>query len=252
MVVSGVHTALVLLKNINHFQTIAQTRDDAVGEAFDKVAKLLDLDYPGGPIISQKAENADKDAFALPRPMINSGDFNFSFSGLKTAVRYEWEKVKFKDDKAIRNMCASFQQACIDVLLDKTIKEAKENDIFITEYEIANNTLIQDSDTLIIERAWLEKESRINHKKLTKRIFETGAIRLRLTYKKSSSANYNPVIIIDKKTNQTSKSFSNNLCVKHNNLLNIPDSLFFDIKYENIEDSILLIKKHSPSKNIEN
>jgi len=136
LVVSGGHTSLVLLKDLNNFKTIGQTRDDAVGEAFDKVAKILDLGYPGGPIISQKAKNADKEAFDLPRPMIKSNDFDFSFSGLKTAVKYKWEKVsarggsasggKFKDDKAIRNMCASFQQACIDVLISKTILAAKK------------------------------------------------------------------------------------------------------------------------------
>lgn len=126
LVVSGGHTSLVLLKDINNFKVIGQTRDDAVGEAFDKVAKLLDLEYPGGPIISQKAVNANKRAFDLPRPMINSNDFDFSFSGLKTAVRYELEKIKIHDDEMVRNMAASFQQASIDVLISKTIKAAKK------------------------------------------------------------------------------------------------------------------------------
>ncbi len=129
LVVSGGHTSLVVLRNLKDFKTIGQTRDDAVGEAFDKVAKILDLGYPGGPIISQKAENADNQAFDLPRPMIKTNDFDFSFSGLKTAVLYEWAKVKFKDEKAIRNMCASFQQACIDVLVAKTISAAKKHKV---------------------------------------------------------------------------------------------------------------------------
>ncbi|MFC1598639.1 tRNA (adenosine(37)-N6)-threonylcarbamoyltransferase complex transferase subunit TsaD [Patescibacteria group bacterium] len=136
LVVSGGHTSLVLLKDKLKFKVIGQTRDDAVGEAFDKVAKLLDLGYPGGPIICERALNADSTAFNLPRPMINDASFDFSFSGLKTAVRYELEKIKFsakggsayggKDKKTISNMAASFQQASIDVLISKTIKAAKK------------------------------------------------------------------------------------------------------------------------------
>src|SRR4030042_3802962 len=126
LVVSGGHTSLVLLKDLNTFKTIGQTRDDAVGEAFDTVAKILGLGYPGGPIIAEKAENANKEFFKLPRPMINSHDFDFSFSGLKTAVRMEWGKERFRDKEAIKGMCASFQQACIDVLASKTIVAAKK------------------------------------------------------------------------------------------------------------------------------
>ncbi len=126
LVVSGGHTSLVLLKNLKSFKTIGQTRDDAVGEAFDKVAKILGLGYPGGPIISKKAENADTEYFKLPRPMLNSHDFDFSFSGLKTAVKIAWGKEKFRDEKMVRNMCASFQQACLDVLITKTISAAQK------------------------------------------------------------------------------------------------------------------------------
>lgn len=126
LVVSGGHTSLVLMSRINSFQIIGQTRDDAVGEAFDKVAKLMDLGYPGGPIISQKAVNADKFAFNLPSPMINDKNFDFSYSGLKTAVRNELAQLKFKDKQIISNMAASFQQAAIDVLITKTIKAAKK------------------------------------------------------------------------------------------------------------------------------
>ncbi|MDD5340855.1 MAG: tRNA (adenosine(37)-N6)-threonylcarbamoyltransferase complex transferase subunit TsaD [Patescibacteria group bacterium] len=126
LVVSGGHTMLVSMKDENNFKTVGQTRDDAVGEAFDKVAKILGLGYPGGPIISEKAENADKEFYKLPRPMINSGDFDFSFSGLKTAVKNEWEWEQFKDKENVRKMCASFQQACVDVLVKKTIEAAKK------------------------------------------------------------------------------------------------------------------------------
>jgi N6-L-threonylcarbamoyladenine synthase len=126
LVVSGGHTSLVVLKDINNFKVIGQTRDDAVGEAFDKVAKLLDLGYPGGPIISKKALNADRTKYDLPRPMINSDNFDFSFSGLKTAVRYELDKIKIHDNQVKNEMAASFQQAAIDVLINKTIKAAKK------------------------------------------------------------------------------------------------------------------------------
>lgn len=126
LVVSGGHTMLVYMKDENNFKTIGQTRDDAVGEAFDKVAKILGLGYPGGPIISEKSVNADKEFFKLPRPMINSGDFDFSFSGLKTAVKNIWEQEPFKDKENVRKMCAAFQQAGIDVLVKKTIDAAKE------------------------------------------------------------------------------------------------------------------------------
>jgi N6-L-threonylcarbamoyladenine synthase len=126
LVVSGGHTSLVLLNDANNLKTIGSTRDDAVGEAFDKAAKLLGLGYPGGPIISKHAENADATYYKLPRPMIYNKDFDFSFSGLKTAVRNEWEKEKFKDESNIRKMCAAFQQASIDVLVYKTLKAAQK------------------------------------------------------------------------------------------------------------------------------
>ena len=128
LVVSGGHTQLVLIKNHGKYELLGETRDDAVGEAFDKVAKLLELGYPGGPIISQKAEKGNSEKFNLPRPMINRQNFDFSFSGLKTAVLYEVKKQNPEEinDGYINDMAASFQQAAIDVLVYKTIKAAKE------------------------------------------------------------------------------------------------------------------------------
>lgn len=126
LIVSGGHTSLVLLKSPHEMKTIGSTRDDAVGEAFDKVAKILGLGYPGGPIIAKHSENADQEYYKLPRPMIHSKDFDFSFSGLKTAVKYEWGKEKFKDEKNVRKMAAAFQQACIDVLVAKTLNAAEK------------------------------------------------------------------------------------------------------------------------------
>jgi len=142
LVVSGGHTQLILMKGHGQYKLLGQTRDDAAGEAFDKVAKLLNLGYPGGPIISSKAQKGNPQAFDLPRPMINyrwpAGEFDFSFSGLKTAVLYEIWGPKPFDSPAppaggdglaqgiINNMAASFQQAVIDVLITKTIKAAKK------------------------------------------------------------------------------------------------------------------------------
>lgn len=127
LVVSGGHTQLVLMEK-NKFKIIGQTRDDAAGEAFDKVAKLLGLGYPGGPIISQRAEKGEKN-IDLPRPMINSKDFDFSFSGLKTAVLYRIKEKKKLSEKYINDMAASFQQAVIDVLISKTIKAIEKNQV---------------------------------------------------------------------------------------------------------------------------
>jgi N6-L-threonylcarbamoyladenine synthase len=128
LVVSGGHTQLILMKGHGDYKLLGETRDDAAGEAFDKVAKLLNLGYPGGPIISQKAQKGNPQSFDLPRPMLNSDDFDFSFSGLKTAVLY-LVKDKTLAPKYINDMAASFQQAVIDVLVNKTIKAAKKYEV---------------------------------------------------------------------------------------------------------------------------
>ena len=130
LVVSGGHTQLVLMKKHLQYEIIGETQDDAAGEAFDKVARILNLDYPGGPAISLAAEKSDNKSnnfnIHLPRPMINSKDFNFSFSGLKTAVLYltKKNKEKLKDKKFIQAVSKEFQQAIIDVLISKTLSAA--------------------------------------------------------------------------------------------------------------------------------
>ena len=131
LVVSGGHTQLVLIKNHGDYKLLGETRDDAAGEAFDKVAKLLGLGYPGGPILSQKALKGDSSAFDLPRPMIKNKDYDFSFSGLKTAVLYKVRQNEVRPQNAepfqrVNDMAASFQQAVIDVLVTKTVRAAKE------------------------------------------------------------------------------------------------------------------------------
>lgn len=125
LLASGGHTEIILVKDWLRYKTIGRTRDDAVGEAFDKVARLLDLPYPGGPEIARLAEQAgDQETdpkYRLPRPMLHSGDFDFSFSGLKTAVLYLVKKISplSEQDKII--IAHEFQTAALDVLLAKTL-----------------------------------------------------------------------------------------------------------------------------------
>ncbi len=125
LIVSGGHTQLVYMKNSFDFKIIGQTLDDAAGECFDKTAKILKLGYPGGPIVSRLAKGGDPSAFALPRPMLNKDNFDFSFSGLKTAVLYLVKDKKFSRQQ-IKDICASFEQAVIDVLVGKTIKATEK------------------------------------------------------------------------------------------------------------------------------
>ncbi|MFH1175476.1 MAG: tRNA (adenosine(37)-N6)-threonylcarbamoyltransferase complex transferase subunit TsaD [bacterium] len=127
LVVSGGHTELVLMKDHKKFISVGATRDDAVGEAFDKAARLLNLGYPGGPAISKAAENGTPGIYSLPRPMISSKNFDFSFSGIKTAVRELDAKTangaELQPSQA-NNIAAEFQQAVVEVLISKTIKAA--------------------------------------------------------------------------------------------------------------------------------
>lgn len=154
LVVSGGHTQLILMKDHFQYEIIGQTVDDAVGEAFDKVARILDIGYPGGPNIAawaakiqnpksqyqikSKCQNDQKNTgykirdtkyeIQFPRPMLHKKNYNFSFSGLKTAVLYETKKHPelLKDKNYIAEICHEFQQACIDVLIAKTLKAAEE------------------------------------------------------------------------------------------------------------------------------
>jgi len=119
LIVSGGHTLLIEMERVGRYRLLGRTVDDAAGEAFDKVAKLLGLPYPGGPEIDRLAKRGDPNRFDLPRSMLGSGDLNFSFSGLKTAVRYLVPKLK---GDFLADLCASFQEAVVDVLVRKTIR----------------------------------------------------------------------------------------------------------------------------------
>lgn len=128
LVVSGGHTELFVIRRKWKVAKIGQTLDDASGEAFDKVAKMLNLGFPGGPVVSQMAEKGDPEKYPFPRPMMYSGNFLFSFSGLKTAVLYTIQKLTAKrtlSQQMKRDICAGFQQAVVDVLTRKTLQAAK-------------------------------------------------------------------------------------------------------------------------------
>ncbi|MEX2145016.1 MAG: tRNA (adenosine(37)-N6)-threonylcarbamoyltransferase complex transferase subunit TsaD [Candidatus Spechtbacterales bacterium] len=128
LAISGGHTQLILVRDWLKYELLGETVDDAAGEAFDKVARLLGLGFPGGPEIEKLAQKGNAEAFKFPRPMINSKDYNFSFSGLKTAVRYTVEKMtEDEKTKQTANIAASFQKAVIDSVVSKTAKAAQDH-----------------------------------------------------------------------------------------------------------------------------
>jgi N6-L-threonylcarbamoyladenine synthase len=120
LLVSGGHTQLMAVRGVGDYVRLGTTVDDAIGEAFDKVAKLLGLPYPGGPEVEKAGSGGDPDRFALPRPMLGRPEPNFSLSGLKTALRIEAEKIVPLTDTDVADLCASFQAAVIDVVVDRT------------------------------------------------------------------------------------------------------------------------------------
>jgi len=149
LVVSGGHTTLFLMEKIGKYKILGETRDDAAGECFDKVAKILGFSYPGGPIIEKRARKVKekKHHISLPRPMIHSKDYDFSFSGLKTAVLYhvQAQPSKIRNSSSYKNeMAKEVQEAIIEVLLFKTekaIKEYKAKSVIFGGGVVANKTL---------------------------------------------------------------------------------------------------------------
>jgi len=135
LLVSGGHTELLLMKNFCEYELLGRTRDDAAGEAFDKVAKLLGLSYPGGPEISKQALQGKRDLINFPRPMMTDPkDLDFSFSGLKTAVAVYLHNQPLpaleegaEGGSSVADICASFEQAAIDVLVEKTRRAVEQN-----------------------------------------------------------------------------------------------------------------------------
>lgn len=125
LVVSGGHTELILMKDHNQFEQIGATQDDAVGEAYDKVARVLGLGYPGGPVVD-KLSKEGKDTYSLPRPYLDKKEYNFSFSGIKSAVINTLHNANQRGEEIrVNDMCRSFQEAVTDVLVDKTLWAAE-------------------------------------------------------------------------------------------------------------------------------
>lgn len=127
LIVSGGHTMLVRVHEVGRYELLGRTRDDAAGEAFDKVAKMLGLPYPGGPEIDKLASRGDPAAFAFPRSFLDGSSLEFSFSGLKTAVLYELPKLDLNNEQTLVNVCASVQAAILEVLVEKLVLAAKRN-----------------------------------------------------------------------------------------------------------------------------
>jgi N6-L-threonylcarbamoyladenine synthase len=125
LIVSGGHTELIFMEEHLHYERLGATLDDAAGEAFDKVARLIGLSYPGGPAIQEASEAGDPKAFAFPRAWLED-TWNFSFSGLKTAVLREVRRLQsYKSELPVADLAASFQAAVVDVLVGKTVRAAK-------------------------------------------------------------------------------------------------------------------------------
>ena len=144
LLVSGGHSMIVNVKDKGNYEIIGQSQDDAVGEAFDKVAKLLDLPYPGGPYIERLALEGRSNAFDFPRPMINSNDLNMSLSGLKTSVLYTVQKIPNITEEIKSDIAASFQQAISDVLvakIKKSIEMTGRKEVIIAGGVAANKFL---------------------------------------------------------------------------------------------------------------
>lgn len=128
LLVSGGHTQLVKVEGVGRYQLLGDTLDDAVGEAFDKTAKMLGLGYPGGPALARAATEGDSSKFNFPRPMAKSADLNFSFSGLKTAAITAFEKVD-RDPAAVNDIAAAFELAAVDALAIKCRKALNQESI---------------------------------------------------------------------------------------------------------------------------
>ncbi len=162
LIVSGGHTLLVHVTDVADYRVLGRTVDDAAGEAFDKVAKLLGLGYPGGPEIERRAALGDPTRFDFPRSMLDSADHNFSFSGLKTAVRYAIAK-EVRDgeqlsSEAVKDFCASFQAAAIEVLVRKTISAAERARVSLVTLSggVSCNQALRDALGLACERTGLQ------------------------------------------------------------------------------------------------
>jgi N6-L-threonylcarbamoyladenine synthase len=180
LLVSGGHTELVLIHDYARYEKIGQTVDDAVGEAFDKVARILGMPYPGGRAVSEhaakfRASGAHND-IEMPRPMLHSGDYNFSYSGLKTAMLYKVRELTENGKREISEeqklaLCAAFEDAAIEVIIKKTAKAVDEFNIqtLIVGGGVAANTYLRqelanalsDRTTILFPETWLSTDNSV-------------------------------------------------------------------------------------------
>lgn len=163
LLVSGGHTQLLLVRDVDDYTRIATTIDDALGEAFDKTAKLLGLPQPGGPAVEISATTGNPNRFDLPRPMLGRSEPHFSFAGLKTAVRHRAREVAPLSDAAVADLCAGFQAAVLDSVLDRCARgidlaeEALGGTLghFVAAGGVAANQALRSGLTLLAERRGL-------------------------------------------------------------------------------------------------
>jgi len=158
LIISGGHTQLVLIEEFGRYRTLGRTRDDAAGEAFDKVAKMLNIGYPGGPIIDALSRGANQNFITFPRPMLREDNYDFSFSGIKTAVLYYIRKLEPREREAqIKDIAASFQAALVEVLVTKAIAAAQDYGVqsIALAGGVASNLYLRDFIRLKIEKTSL-------------------------------------------------------------------------------------------------
>ncbi|MDP3820329.1 MAG: tRNA (adenosine(37)-N6)-threonylcarbamoyltransferase complex transferase subunit TsaD [Burkholderiales bacterium] len=165
LLVSGGHTQLMRVDDVGRYELLGETIDDAAGEAFDKSAKLLGLGYPGGPALARLAEFGDASSFALPRPLLHSGNLDFSFAGLKTAVRTQVLKLGSnvcEQDKA--NLAAATQQAIVDVLVRKSIQALRDTGLkrIVVAGGVGANALLREQ----LSRECAKRQVRVHYPEL--------------------------------------------------------------------------------------
>lgn len=160
LVVSGGHTDLVLIRNHGSIKWLGGTRDDAAGEAFDKIGRLLDLPYPGGPSIEKEALKGNPKEYIFPRPLVDSNDFDFSFSGLKASVFRKIQTIKQLNNQAISDISYAVQDAIIEVLVKKTLKAADKYKVksILLGGGVAANQKLRDELKLNAKRYKLNAE----------------------------------------------------------------------------------------------
>jgi len=196
LLVSGGHSQLMKVSGIGAYETLGETLDDAAGEAFDKTAKLLGLGYPGGPALSMRAERGVPGRFKLPRPMINSGDLNFSFSGLKTAVLTLARQQQALDDQTVNDIARAFQDAIVEVLAVKSLAALNQSglDRLVVAGGVGANRQLREQLSALSARQGFE----VFYPKLEfctdngAMIAFAGAMRLKLTPAKGWKFNVRP------------------------------------------------------------